>query len=182
MYHKGPSSRSPGLERAVISRTENHGFFLGQELSQNHKSPFLEQSIELEMNVAELTGREALLLSTEAPHSDASQGEDAARLGAAHIPGAVSPALSAQRPEGLLGTASLISLWQRRDHQEHFHLWKPMPGPSPLWPWYHRTFWGARSPGDCWGGKRTQEISTWPLLVSYFFLVDVRKPFALSLN
>lgn len=52
IYHKDPSSRSLGLEREVTSRTENHCFFLCQEPAQNHKSPFLEQSIELEMNVA----------------------------------------------------------------------------------------------------------------------------------
>ena len=56
VYHRDHSSRFLCLKRAVKSRTEEHGSFLGQEPAWNPKSHFTEQSVSWEMNVAELTG------------------------------------------------------------------------------------------------------------------------------
>lgn len=58
VYHRDPSSRLLCLKRVVKSKTEEHGAFLGQEPAWNPKSPFTEQSVRWEMNMAELTGCE----------------------------------------------------------------------------------------------------------------------------
>lgn len=110
-------------------KAEEHGSFLGQEPAQNRTPSFREQSIRLEMNVAEVTGCEALLLSTEF----SMQGPVKEKV---QPPWVLSTSLVAVRlprrpsgPEVLLGTASPIALGQGKD-QEHLHLWKSTPGPS----------------------------------------------------
>lgn len=56
--HRDPPSKSLRLGGVVKSRTEEHRSLLGQEPAWNHKSSFMEQSIQLEMNMAKVTGCE----------------------------------------------------------------------------------------------------------------------------